>query len=344
MWQMVQQNCWEETTNSMNPLRDVNKSWGARVSAEILMAQRKSLNLQNKRMKRQFEKISGLYSEISSTVITLNREFNFVRQQNKHSLFHWNTLMLQGQQKQIWTLHQKYELMIVGTLLERKNCQIHEQVSQNSLCWKRHLQKIHVVRVEIDTKSDDVTSRSFLAWSLDKNWESRSKKRKTRWALKKKKLKYARSLRKFIPLIRVMKTTRTSLRMRDEKLEMHVAPAMPCIKNDFQSLQSGNRCFKNSQSQSIWGKDKIQLYCRSTWIHETLNWIGSKQNSWRSNCWQRTKFNIALQFTASKFRSRKQWHFPDAKAAVDKEWKKLETIPPWRLEKAKANKEVIKEA
>ena len=35
---------------------------------------------------------------------------------------------------------------------------------------------------------------------------------------------------------------------------------------------------------------------------------------------------------------------PDAKAAVDKEWKKLETIPAWQLDKVKCKKEVIKEA
>ena len=35
---------------------------------------------------------------------------------------------------------------------------------------------------------------------------------------------------------------------------------------------------------------------------------------------------------------------PDAKAVVDKEWKKLETIPAWQLEKVKSKKEVILEA
>ena len=35
---------------------------------------------------------------------------------------------------------------------------------------------------------------------------------------------------------------------------------------------------------------------------------------------------------------------PDAKAAVDKEWKKLETIPAWHVRKVKSKKEVIKEA
>ena len=35
---------------------------------------------------------------------------------------------------------------------------------------------------------------------------------------------------------------------------------------------------------------------------------------------------------------------PDAESAVDKEWKKLETIPAWQLEKVKSKKEVILEA
>ena len=34
----------------------------------------------------------------------------------------------------------------------------------------------------------------------------------------------------------------------------------------------------------------------------------------------------------------------DAKAAVDKQWKKFETIPAWNLEKVKSKKEVILEA
>ena len=35
---------------------------------------------------------------------------------------------------------------------------------------------------------------------------------------------------------------------------------------------------------------------------------------------------------------------PDAKAAMDKEWKKLETIPAWQLEKVESKKGVFLEA
>ena len=35
---------------------------------------------------------------------------------------------------------------------------------------------------------------------------------------------------------------------------------------------------------------------------------------------------------------------PEAKAAVDKEWKKLETIPAWQLDKVKSKKDGILDA
>ena len=35
---------------------------------------------------------------------------------------------------------------------------------------------------------------------------------------------------------------------------------------------------------------------------------------------------------------------PDAKAAVDKDWQKVETIPAWQLDIVKSKKEIILEA
>ena len=49
---------------------------------------------------------------------------------------------------------------------------------------------------------------------------------------------------------------------------------------------------------------------------------------------------IALQAKVSLRLPITTWFMkiPDAKAAVDKEWKKLETIPSWQLEKIKSKK------
>ena len=51
-----------------------------------------------------------------------------------------------------------------------------------------------------------------------------------------------------------------------------------------------------------------------------------------------------MLFGAQVYSDAQAVKIPDAEAAVDKEWKKLETIPAWDLEKSRAKKEVILEA
>ena len=46
----------------------------------------------------------------------------------------------------------------------------------------------------------------------------------------------------------------------------------------------------------------------------------------------------------SLFRCLKHIKIPDAKAAVEKEWETIETIPAWQLTKVRIKKEVIEEA
>ena len=69
--------------------------------------------------------------------------------------------------------------------------------------------------------------------------------------LEQPKLKYVRSLRRIYSIDPSDEDYEDIIENARRKLETPMAPAMPCKKNDFQSLQSGNRCFKNSQSQSI---------------------------------------------------------------------------------------------
>ena len=49
-----------------------------------------------------------------------------------------------------------------------------------------------------------------------------------------------------------------------------------------------------------------------------------------------THYNLVHTFTPML----RAMQIPDANAAVDKEWTKLETIPAWQLEKVKSKKEV----
>ena len=53
-----------------------------------------------------------------------------------------------------------------------------------------------------------------------------------------------------------------------------------------------------------------------------------------------TRYNLAHKFIPMP----EAMKIPDAKAAVDKEWKVLETIPPRQLDKVKRKKEVILKA
>ena len=55
------------------------------------------------------------------------------------------------------------------------------------------------------------------------------------------------------------------------------------------------------------------------------------------------RWRVILWFS-NLFQCHKQLKNPDAKAAMDKEWKKLETIPAWKLEKVQSKKEVVLEA
>ena len=53
-----------------------------------------------------------------------------------------------------------------------------------------------------------------------------------------------------------------------------------------------------------------------------------------------THYNLVHKFIAMPQATK----IPDAKAAVNKDWKKLKTIPAWQLEKVKSKKQVILEA
>ena len=60
------------------------------------------------------------------------------------------------------------------------NRSLSDSDSQNSLSWKRNLQRFFVFLGETDISSKDYETTSCMAWSMDQNWESRSESRKTR--------------------------------------------------------------------------------------------------------------------------------------------------------------------
>ena len=69
--------------------------------------------------------------------------------------------------------------MIIGMSTETKVCQIHGPNSQDLHYWTKLLQEDICCPGETDQNPNDLTSRSHMAWRLDKNWKSRAKKRET---------------------------------------------------------------------------------------------------------------------------------------------------------------------
>ena len=88
---------------------------------------------QNPQMTLKPVPTSGRFKVTSSVVITMNLEFNSTCRRKKHSVFHRNTLMLQGLHIQIWMCCKRNGLTIAGMLIHANICQILGKDSRSSL-------------------------------------------------------------------------------------------------------------------------------------------------------------------------------------------------------------------
>ena len=112
-------------------------------------------------------------------------------------------------------------------------------------------EKTFVVREETDKNPNDITSRSHVAWRLDKKWKSRSKEReKQEWAIEKPKLEYARNLRGIYSIDASEEEYKDIIKKVRRNLERPKAAAMPRKRAFPKSMHTGNRCLKN-KSQGV---------------------------------------------------------------------------------------------
>ena len=150
---------------------------------------------------------------------------------------------------------------------------------------------------------------------------------------------------------------REILKKREEKnwKDPFMAPAMPCER-------SPNGITKVTAKPEIANKHRESEREPENWKWKTNSktvyvWkVESRESTWQrveSSQPKNHEDHIASKgFTSMthhnlvhKFIPMPQvMKIPDAKAAVGKEWKKLETIPAWSLEKVKSKKEIILEA
>ena len=127
------------------------------------------------------------------------------------------------------------------------------------------------------------------------------------------------------------------------KLEVLMEAAMHCKKGT-----KKRSSFQRNWSEEWWiQQDSINeacVHCGSSRIHKKAFGIISIERSWRSHCRQWFHFDEFLSFGAQIIPMLQVMKIPDAKEAVDKEWKRLETILAWKLGQVKSKEDVILEA
>ena len=161
-------------------------------------------------------------------------------------------------------------------------------------------------------------------WS--KMGEAAQKKEKQEWANEKPKLDNARKLRGIYFIDPVDGENKETIKNAWKKLEVPMDAAMPCKKKTKKHSGLQETEAKSDESNKI-PKTKHACIveareCRRKRLESSLPKIHEDRK----------------QRTLHKFIPMPQ-AIPDAKAAVRKEWNKLETIPAWQLDKVKSKKE-----
>ena len=113
---------------------------------------------------------------------------------------------------------------------------------------------------------------------------------------------------------------------------------MPC-KKEQQETGCGGGCISQGS------KDQLRLYCGIPRIqHATsgtfLLYQKHDYHIVKDLFTLKTNYNLVHKFIPMP----QAMKIPDATGSVDKEWKKLDTIPSWQLDKVRSKKEVILEA
>ena len=180
-----------------------------------------------------------------------------------------------------------------------------------------------------------LTSRPDHLWP--ELWKSMGKnaklKEKQKWAEEKIHLDNARKLRGIYLIDPEDKEYKETIKNARKKLETSVAPAMPCkiMKNCGSGRSDKN---KTKLACILEANESTRMRMGNSEPHNHEDHIAGKgENSLQH-------YNLVHKFIPMP----QAMKIPAAKAAVDKEWEKLEKISAWNLTKVKSKKQVIDEA
>ena len=223
--------------------------------------------------------------------------------------------------------------MIIGISMRQETCLILGQVSL-FFFWEEKPPDGYMWSGErLTTKQ--LTSRPDHLWPelLKKMGKNAKLNEKQKWSSEKPHLGNARKLGGIYFIDPEDKEFKETIKNARKKLETSVAPAMPC-----KILMNKKNCGSGASN-----KIKTRLACILEASETTRLRMGESlpnHHEDRIAGKRKGQFTATLQF-GSQIYSYASSHgkIPAAKAAVDKEWEKLEKKSAWNLTKARSKKE-----
>ena len=280
----------------------------------------------------------GPCQETSYTAITLNPESNFTRREKNHSLFHWHTLTLPEPPTQEFGCHARkpHQWLLEYRWIKRFVWFLDRFHWVYSIRWETS-RRIYVVRERLTKRQ--ATSRPDHLWpglwiKLGRNAKL---KEKQKWSNEKPKLDNARRSRGIYFIDPEDKEFKETIQNARKKLETPMAPAVPCKtckKNKYGETPSKTNDFKSKFACILEASESTRLRMEESLPKYHEDHIAGKGDNSLQH------YNLAHKFIPMP----QAMKIPATKAAVDKEWEKLEKISAWNLTKVRSKSEVIDEA
>ena len=282
-------------------------------------------------MTLKHETIFGQSKGTTFMVFTLNLEFSGTCPKKNHSQYHCDMWTWSGAQIRPWMYCWKAEKMFIGMLMATG---IYRNLGTGLMQftngnWKIS-RRIYMVRRALT--NSQATSRPDHLWP--EMWSGMSEavqgREKQQWASEKPKLDNACKSRG-IDFI--------------DPVDIEFKESNKCAEKV--GIPKWNQpCLVRSRTTSASRHSRITgcMHRGSSWVYEKAfgralpedhedriagNWFNSSGHH-----------NLAHKFTPMP----RAMKIPDAKAPVDKEWKKLEQLSAWQVTKVKSRREVVKEA
>ena len=184
---------------------------------------------------------------------------------------------------------------------------------------------------EIDEKAAYIQARSSMARVMEVNGKERQAEGKAKWSEEKIHLDNARKLRGIYFIDPEDKEFKETIKNARKKLETSVAPAMPCKIMKKNCGSSASNKIKTRLASILEANESTRMRMGNSEPSNHEDHIaGNGENSLQH-------YNLVHKFIPMP----QAMKIPAAKAAVDKEWEKLEKISAWNLTKVKSKKEVI---